>query len=265
MDKAALLDAIARSGSAGQAAYDQAQAAIAQQQADAVRMALSSGIAGNAPTGAQAELQQIISQPYQSRSAQITQNQANMKDWYSRLAASQGAWADQQNALQSIALEQALAKATGGSGGGSGGSGGSSTDSWDKQLKDAFGTLDIAKASLPNEANAANATDWHTTGVEPTQGVRDYASFVYGVPASTSAAWFPQPQFASDVNGLLATVHNRKTARTAAANLRKAAPDYAGQNTGYYVKAARKQLGSQYPQAAKQGWRKPNKYAKKGK
>lgn len=265
MDKAALLDAIAQSGSAGKAAYEQAQQNLAAQQAEAIRGALASGVAGQAGAGAQAQLAQIAGQPYESRAAMLQQNQAAMQDWYNRLGAARGSWADQQQALQEVALQQALAKASGGGGGGGGGGG--STDSWYDKLKDTFGTAEIAKSAIPGEAAAAGLTDWKTTGqgVEPIQAVRQYAQEQYDIPAGTSMEWFPTPQIASDVNAILGTATNRKSARTAAANLRMAGryPGYAGQNVGYYVRRGKEQLKQQYPQGAKQGWRKPKKYAKK--
>ena len=264
MDKAALLDAIAQSGSAGKAAYEQAQQNLAAQQAEAIRGALASGVAGQAGAGAQAQLAQIAGQPYESRVATLQQNQAAMQDWYNRLGAARGSWADQQQALQEVALQQALAQASGGGGGGGGGK--TQTEpTWYETLRDTFGTAEIAKSAIPGEAAAAGLTDWKTTGNEPIQGVRDYASFVYNVPESTAAEWYPQPEFASGSSALVGTVRNPKTARRAIAGLRLEArnPQYAGQSTGYYVRQARKQISSQYPQAAKQGWRKPKKYAKK--
>ena len=45
VDKAAMLAAVAQAGTAGKQAYEQAQASMAAQQAEAVRMALASGVA----------------------------------------------------------------------------------------------------------------------------------------------------------------------------------------------------------------------------
>ena len=196
MDKQALLDALAQSGSAGKAAYEQAQAELARQQQAAIQGALASGVAGNAPSGAQSQLQQIISQPYQSRMAQLTQNQASQQDWYNRLGAATGAWADQQQALQQAALASALAKATGGGGGGGGGGAGDgSTFDWYQNLKDMYGTGEIGKSTVINEAMTSGNADWRTTGVSPTQARRDYLSYVYGIPQDVAAGWIPETEF----------------------------------------------------------------------
>jgi len=185
MDKAALLDAIAKSGSAGRAAYEQAQQSLAGQQSEAVRMALASGVAGRAPAGAQSELENIISQPYQSRIATLRQNQATMEDWYNRLGAARGAWADQQQALQDVALQQALAQATGGGGGGGGSGGGEGgTGDWYKDLVKTFGTWSNAKQAINDEL--VNL-DWKSTGKSPTEAGRQFLTEKYGIPPEAAA------------------------------------------------------------------------------
>lgn len=264
MDKQELLDAIARSGSAGKAAYEQAQQSLGAQQAEAVRMALSSGIAGQAPAGAQAELQRIISEPYQSRTAQLTQNQAAMQDWYNRLGAARGAWADQQNALQQYALEQALAQASGGGGGGGGGGGASSTqDSWYKDLLKQFGTAEIAKSAIPSEAEAAGLTqDWRSGGMSPIEAIRKYASETYGVPAGTVEKWFPESDFSTGVSQTLASVVNPRTARLAIGTIRERARTSPAMYKGADVSRARTYVSQLYPKAAKQAWRNAPEYAK---
>jgi hypothetical protein len=189
MDKAALLDAIAKSGSAGRAAYEQAQQSLAGQQSEAVRMALASGVAGRAPAGAQSELENIISQPYQSRIATLRQNQATMEDWYNRLGAARGAWADQQKALQDVALQQALAEASGGGGGGGRGGGGSGggeggTGDWYKDLVKTFGTWSNAKQAINDEL--VNL-DWKSTGKSPTEAGREFLTEKYGISPEAAA------------------------------------------------------------------------------
>lgn len=253
MDKQELLDAIARSGSAGKAAYEQAQQGLAAQQAEAVRMALSSGVAGQAPAGAQAELQRIISEPYQTRTAQLTQNQAAMQDWYNRLGAARGAWADQQNALQQYALEQALAQATGGGGGGGGGGGTTKTPkekTWEDLLNEQFGSTTLAEKALPVEAQAAGYTDWKTMGMSPTAGIRQYASETYGVPAATSAALFPESEFSKAWSGFTTPgAFKNISKKQAAEQIRrvvKQAPQNPGQYTGYTVSGVKQSATGTY-------------------
>lgn len=244
MDKAALLDAIAKSGSAGRAAYEQAQQSLAAQQAEAVRGALASGVAGQAGAGAQAQLQQIIGQPYESRTAALRQNQASMEDWYNRLGAMTGSWADQQNALQQTALQQALAQASGGGGSGGGGGGGGSEDNWADRLREAYGTIDIAKQSLLGEAERAGAT--RTPGMSPWEGARQYAIETYGIPASTAEAFIPVSEFEQTYGA--APYSTRKIAKkniyTMTQNSRM--PEARGQYTGYTIRKYKQNVAGQY-------------------
>lgn len=239
MDKQQLLDALAQSGSAGKAAYDQAQQALAAQQAEAVRMALASGVAGQANTGAQAELQRIVSEPYQTRTAQLTQNQAAMQDWYNRLGAARGAWADQQNALQQYALQQALAQASGGGGGGGGGSTRTPKEkTWEDLINEQFGSLTTAKEALPLEARTAGVgEDWRATGVSPFESIRNYATSEYGVPAATAAALLPDSKFRQAwspyTNPATFKGAGRKKGAMVLRELRQQAPANPGQYTGY--------------------------------
>lgn len=249
MDKAALLDAIAKSGSAGRAAYEQAQQALAGQQAEAVRMALASGVAGQAPAGAQAELERIVSQPYQSRTAQLAQNQASMEDWYNRLSASRGSWADQQKALQDVALQQALAEATGGGGGG----GRTPKEpTWSDVLRDEFGTIATAKDALKEEAIASGAENWRESGMSPTAAIRAYATSEYGIPESVAATWYPESEFSRTYGsyGQNLPSYTRKQAREGlrniiedAAKVRRTSP---GSYTGYTVSAAKEAARQKY-------------------
>lgn len=257
MDKAALLDAIAKSGSAGRAAYEQAQQSLAAQQAEAVRGALASGVAGQAGAGAQAQLQQIIGQPYESRTAALRQNQASMEDWYNRLGAMTGSWADQQNALQQVALQQALAQA---SGGGGGGGGGDTPESYYDVLKDKFGTVDLAKQAIAQEAIDAGSTNWRQTGVSPVGGQRAYAQFVYGVPAGVAADMFPESEFVSKAADYITGAGSRRQAIRRLGKLRESAREFVkqapGSDTGYAVNRARQQTAYLYgPKAARKGWR----------
>jgi len=274
MDKAALLDAIAKSGSAGRAAYEQAQQALAGQQAEAVRMALASGVAGQAPAGAQAELERIVSQPYQSRTAQLAQNQASMEDWYNRLSASRGSWADQQQALQEVALQQALAEATGGSGGGGGGGGGGKSETWEQAFNRQFGSTSMAQKGLPLEAQSEGyiTPNWRETGLgspaaAKASGVRRYAIKQYGVPAATAEALFPESEFVSDFErayggypGSLPTLGRRKALRELSTII-GAAPMGPGQSTGYTVGRATAAAQQQY---GKKFVRKARRLARKG-
>jgi hypothetical protein len=262
MDKAALLDAIAKSGSAGRAAYEQAQQALAGQQAEAVRMALASGVAGQAPSGAQAEIERIVSQPYQSRTAQLAQNQASMEDWYNRLSASRGSWADQQRALQDVALQQALAEASGGGGGGGGGGG--SDDNWYDQLRDVYGTGEIAQETIVNEALQNAGSNWRTANKSPTELRREYLTNTYGVPPETAAVWIPESQFASRAQTEMNNARNRREAIQALATIRRKARTQneknPGQGTGYAVNQQRQYVERQYgTKAMKRGWRKGRK------
>lgn len=245
MDKAALLDAIARSGSAGKAAYEQAQQNIAAQQAEAIRGALASGVAGQAGAGAQAQLAQIASQPYESRAATLQQNQATMEDWYNRLGAARGAWADQQQALQQIALEQALAQASGGGGGGGrGGGGGGSADNWADLLREQYGTLDIAKQSLLGEAERAGAT--RTPGMSPWEGARQYASETYGIPMQTLEGWIPVSEFEQTYGA--APYSTRKIAKQNIYTMTQGSrmPEARGQYTGYTIRKYKQNVTGQY-------------------
>jgi hypothetical protein len=244
MDKAALLDAIAKSGSAGRTAYEQAQQNMAAQQAEAIRGALASGVAGQAGAGAQAQLAEIAGQPYQSRMASLQQNQTAMEDWYNRLGAARGSWADQQNALQQVALQQALAQASGGGGGGGGGGG--STDNWADLLREQYGTLDIAKQSLLGEAERAGATDWKTTGLSPIEGARKYAVDTYGMPPSTAEAFIPTSEFEQTYG--TAPYSTRKIARKNIYTMMQQSkrPEARGQYTGYTIKKYKQNVQGQY-------------------
>lgn len=250
VDKAALLDAIAKSGSAGRAAYEQAQQSLAGQQAEAVRMALASGVAGQAPAGAQAELERIISQPYQTRAAQLAQNQASMEDWYNRLSASRGAWADQQKALQDVALQQALAEATGGGGGGGGRT--PKESDWYDSLKDAFGTAAIAKNALKEEAIAGGAENWRETGMSPVAAIRAYAASEYGVPESVAATWYPESEFSKAYGsyGQNLPSYTRQQAKEGLynilANAKRTGRQSPGSYTGYTVSTAKEAARQKY-------------------
>jgi len=255
MDKQALLDAIAQSGSAGKAAYDQAQAEMARQQQEAVRAALSSGIAGNAPSGAQAQLEQIISQPYQARTAQLTQNRATMQDWYNRLGASTGAWADQQQGLQQAAIAAALARATGSGGGGGGGG---SDSSWYDNLRDQYGTGEIAQDTIVNEALQNAGQDWRQTGISPVEARRNYLQYVYGVPAETAAAFFPN-RFGEWSTQLISSAQTPQQAKKYLGIIRQQARQASvqapGSATGYYGQQARDYVQRQYgKKTMRRGW-----------
>lgn len=257
MDKAALLDAIAKSGSAGRAAYEQAQQALAGQQAEAVRMALASGVAGQAPSGAQAEIERIVSQPYQSRTAQLQQNQASMEDWYNRLSASRGSWADQQKALQDFALQQALAEATGGGGGGGGRT--PQEPSWYENVKDVFGTGELAKPGIEGEAIAAGAADWRKTGMSPAAGIRQFAINEYGVPEGIGSSWYPESPFVTETASFISGARTPKQARNRLAIIRSKAQKQAtgvpGTGTGYAVRKAREEVAQRFgPKTQKAGW-----------
>ena len=139
-DKAGLLAAVAAAGTKGAEDYKAAQAQLAAQQADAVRMALANGVASNAPQGALDEVSRIISQPYQNRQAQLTSNAAGSADFFGKLGASADTFMTQANALIPAIQEQYRLSQQGSGGGG----GGSEKDVWDA-LRSDFGTLGQAK------------------------------------------------------------------------------------------------------------------------
>jgi hypothetical protein len=195
LGKEELLAAIAAAGTAGRTAYDQANQAIAAQQQEAVRAALASGVAGQAPAGAQAEISRIVSQPYQQRSAQITQNRATMDDWYARQSAMQGTFLDQSLAL---AEAQAAAALAGGGGGGSGGGGGGGGDDapfdWYENLKDTFGTADLGFGGIQSEAEALGLTQYKNSGMAPYEATQQYAMSEYGVPQGVAMSKYKQSE-----------------------------------------------------------------------
>lgn len=194
-ERLALLEAIAQAGTRGKEAYQAAQAQIAQQQQEAVRMALSSSVAGDAPAEAQAELSRIIGEPYQSRSAYLTSNQVAQEDWFNRLGASQNAYQTNINRLADIMA--ANAAAGGGGGGGSGGSGRAPKEEeppmWDDLLRDQFSSVPLGLDAIGAEANRLGLTKFKTAGKAPWLATQDYAIDKYGVPAGIAASHYTQP------------------------------------------------------------------------
>lgn len=181
IDKAGLLDAIAQAGKRGAEAYQSAQAQLAAQQQEAVRMALANGIASSAPQGAQDELSRIISTPYQNRAAQLTSNQATMSDYYNRLGAAGGQYMDQANALLPAIEALAAQNAAGGGGGGGGGS----TDTWYDAFKDQYGTQALGiKAILAQAKMDAGPDDF-------AKGVARQRAIDMGVPEDVALGMFP--------------------------------------------------------------------------
>lgn len=253
VDKESLLAAVAQAGSAGKQAYEQAQQALAAQQADAVRMALSNGISRDANAGAQAELQRIVAQPYQTRAAQLTSNEAASNDWFNRMGVNARQWGDVMSGLTEAVAARAAAQAAGGGGGGGGGS--DKPFDWYKNFQDTFGTAALGFDALPGEASAAGATDWHQTGVAPWQGVRNYAMNQYGMPESIANSKWGPSAFQQAADQKLSGVTNAKQARKALAQIRGSSRYYSqtapGQyNTGYTVNQARQQVRDQYGKKA---------------
>lgn len=176
LDKAQLLDAVAKAGTQGATDYKAAQDRLAAQQADAVRLALSSGVMGGTTPGAQASVANIISQPYQARTAQISDNRATMQDYYGRLGASAGVYADQSNGLiPAIERQYQLSQS---SGGGSGGGGGSDKSDFKSLLSDLGGTSN-AKAYFEGQAKLEG---------DPYQARA--LAIEAGVPEALAASWY---------------------------------------------------------------------------
>lgn len=218
LGKEELLASIAAAGSAGRAAYDQANQAIAAQQQEAVRMALASSVAGNAPMGAQDEIQRIVSQPYQTRTAQITSNRASMDDWYNRQSAMQGTYLDTALRLAELQAAGALGGGSGGGGGGggSGGGGGGDVD-WDKNLAALFGTREAGFDAIANEAKALGLNSVENPDLPRYLQTRQYATSAYGVPEAVAESEFLPSKYAysgdKDHPGVMEsalTVGNRK-------------------------------------------------------
>lgn len=212
LGKEELLAAIAAAGSAGRAAYDQAQAQIAQQQKQAVAQALASGVAGNAPAGAQEQLAGIISQPYQNRTAQITSNRATMDDWYNRQSAMQGTYLD--TALRLAELQAAgLGGGSGGGGGGGGGRGGGGDDDpfdWEGALSDKWGTTERGFDGIWNEAKALGLNSVQNPDLPRYQQTRAYATSAYGVPEGVAEIEFGPTKFQSAAETLAPNLANFK-------------------------------------------------------
>jgi hypothetical protein len=209
-----MLAALAEAGTAGKKAYEDAQAAVNAQKQEAIRQALSSGIAGNAPEGFQSQLVGTISQPYQSRNVQLASQQATSQDWHNRLGANANMWGTVMQGLQETVLAKALFEASlggggggcgGGSGGGSGGSGGDDMIAWDDALKDTYSTLDIAKGAIGKEALNSMAGQWGQTDLAPYQFQGAYLEDMYGAPSGVGASWYPQPKDEAEVQANIGT------------------------------------------------------------
>lgn len=217
LGKEELLASIAAAGSAGRAAYDQAQQAIAAQQQEAVRLALASSVAGNAPAGAREQLAATISQPYQQRTAQITSNRATMDDWYNRQSAMQGTYLD--TALRLAELQAAgLAGGSGGGGGGGGGGrggGGGGDDmepyDWEGGLSDLYGTTERGFDAIFNEAKALGLNSRQNPNLPRYMQTRQLASAKYGVPAEVADIEFGPSDFQRAAETAKPTLANFKT------------------------------------------------------
>jgi hypothetical protein len=218
VDKAAMLAALAQQGSAGLKAYQDAQASIAAQKQEALRLALSSGIAGSANQGAQDQLARTVGQGYDSRAAQLTSNQATSQDWFARQQASAGVWADTMSGLQEAVLARALADAAGGggSGGGSGGGGGGGKEKefdWEKNLSEKFGTTDRGLDGIYAEAKGLglNSDNPEMRGMPRYLQTRGYAENEYGIPADVTALEFGPSEFQSLAETAKPTLKNFRT------------------------------------------------------
>lgn len=197
VDKEAMLAAIAQAGTAGKQAYEQAQAAMAAQQAEAIRMALASGVAQNSNMGAQAEIQRIVSQPYQTRAAQLTSNEAAMTDWFNRTGVNARQWGDVMAGLTEAVAARAAAEGGGGGGGsGGGGGGGEDTFDWYENLKDTFGTADLGWDAIAGEAKSLGLNSIQNPDQPRYLQTRDYATNAYGVPPEIAAGKFLPSEFA---------------------------------------------------------------------
>ncbi len=140
VDKAGLLAAVAAAGSQGATDYQASQSVLTGHKTDAIRQVLSSSIAKAAPPGAGDVLSGIISQPYNTRQAQLSSNAATDSAYYGTLGNASGTYATEQNKLPAMIeanYQTELAKVRAeweadqarraSSGGGGGGGGGSST------------------------------------------------------------------------------------------------------------------------------------------
>lgn len=254
VDKAGLLDAIAQAGTRGADAYRQAQAQLQASQDAAVRQALLG--AGSATPEYQAQLAQTISSPYQQRIAALQSNSAGASDYFNRLGTASGTYMDQVAALiPAIERRNELALAARASGGGGGGGGGSSKETdWYSNLKDVFGTAELAKSGILGEVQ----NDWHQTGLPNYQAARQYAAQQYGVPPGIASNWYGQTRdeaaYEALVNKQASKVRNQQQLRQFTQHIRRyglANPTVV--NSGYYNNQAINKARQQVQQRRRKG------------
>lgn len=196
-DKAGLLAAVAAAGTRGAEDFKAAQAQLAQQQSEAVRMALANGVASNAPAGALAEVERIVGSGYQGRQAQLTSNAATSADYFNKLGAGADVFMTQANALIPAIQEQyRLAQLGKGSGSGSGGG----SSDWFDPLKEQFDT----------KANFYNYLEQQGTDRIPTSIAAAKLAAEYGVPEGVIAARFPQSEYLSEGLASIETARQAK-------------------------------------------------------
>lgn len=248
VDKEALLAAVAQAGNQGRIDYEQAQAANQAAQQEAIRQALANSVASQAPAGAQAEIAQIISRPYEASQTRLNEQHFASQDWYNRtrtnadqfLTAQQGL----AEALTARALAEAQARGSGGGGSGGGDGGSDAVIDWYDNLKDVFGTADIAKGAIAAEAQNLGLHKWSVSGKAPFEVDREYAMDEYGVPAGVAGTWFTQPKdeakFQSAIPGVIAGIKNKKGAKKAIRQARSQAKALPG-NQHYLVSMVRQQ------------------------
>lgn len=250
VDKEGLLAALAQAGTQGAADYKTAQDQIASQQADAIRMALANGVASSAPAGAQAELSNIVSQPYEASQRHLTENAAASQDWFNRSRWDTGVFQSGIDGLREALIARAQAEAAGGGGGGSGGGGsggGGSGDAgdWYSGLKDAFGTADLGWAGIKGETQ----NDWHQSGVPDYEAARQHAINDYGVPAGIAATKFApskdETALARALGDSAKTVKNRHQLKRFVKDARALGTQSKATNRGYYQNQAIQQARQQ--------------------
>ena len=194
--KEELLAAIAAAGTQGKVDYEAAQVANRNAQAAAIQAALA-GVAANSNPGAQQQLSQIVSQPYQVSNEHLAANEAAQQTWMNESKWNTGVFQGNIERLRDALIAQTLAEqaASGGGGGGGGsggGGGGSDTIDWYSNLKDAFGTADIGKQAIAAEADQLGLTKYKNSGLSPHEATQQYAVDKYGVPPGVAAAWYKQ-------------------------------------------------------------------------
>jgi hypothetical protein len=198
--KEELLAAIAAAGTQGRVDYEQAQAANSQAQAEAIRMALSNGVAQSAGGGAQQELARIIGQPYQVSNDRLAANAQAQETWFNHSKWNSGVFQGNLDKLREALIAQTLAEqAAGGSGGGSGGGGGGKDPKevdWYDNLKSIFGTQELGFKGIAAEAKNLGLNSSNESGLPRYLQTRQYAMDEYGVPEGVAASEYGPSKYA---------------------------------------------------------------------